>query len=239
MRTAASRTSRSLVPRDQSNRSGLQGTRSALSVTAQRLGPAACTFVRARMGHAREGCARWETREMDTTHSYLTKRTHPWRIRTHGSCYSRLLREANSLYVRSSTLDARVWGGRHWPETCICVRRSSRANSLVSVAGFCGPGGAGAMPTRRAGRGRNDGPPIRRTRKGRGRRRPTRRGGRGGAAFGQLAAPAGVGAAFGQLAASASGAPPPANSRRLRLSSVRLRPARGRRIRPAPSHRTA
>jgi hypothetical protein len=221
MRTAASRTSRSLVPRDQSNRSGLQGTRSALSVTAQRLGPAACTFVRARMG-----CARWETREMDTTHSYLTKRTHPWRIRTHGSCYSRLLREANSLYVRSSTLDARVWGGRHWPETCICVRRSSRANSIVSVAGLYGPGGAGAMPTR-AGTGRNRPRPITAS---------AWRGPRSASASPRQGAGA-CGRPTRRL--SRERGPPPANLRLPRLASVRLRPARGRRIRPAPSHRTA
>jgi hypothetical protein len=136
MRTAASRTSRSLVPRDQSNRSGLQGTRSALSVTAQRLGSCglhlrSCTdgaypHGACSVGHAGDG---YNT-------LYLTKRTHPWRIRTRGSCYSRLLREANSLYAGSSTLGAPVWGGCNWPETCICVPRSGQANSLISEQRF-------------------------------------------------------------------------------------------------------
>jgi hypothetical protein len=62
MRTAAHRASRSHVPRDRSNRSGLRGS------------------------DARDGY-----------NTYLTKRTHPWRIRTHARCYSRLLREANRV----------------------------------------------------------------------------------------------------------------------------------------------
>src|SRR6516165_10989617 len=54
-RTAASRTRRSHVPREQSNRSRLQGTRSAVFSQCAALGPAACTCVRARMrGAGRE-----------------------------------------------------------------------------------------------------------------------------------------------------------------------------------------
>src|SRR6516162_2586415 len=48
-RTAASRTRRSHVPREQSNRSRLQGTRSAVFSQCAALGPAACTCVRARI----------------------------------------------------------------------------------------------------------------------------------------------------------------------------------------------
>src|SRR3569833_14355 len=80
MRTAASRTDGAQVPRDLSDRSRLQGTRSELPGNAQRLGPAACTFVRARMGHACcdvpvsnnmsvRGAQKEHPREMDTTHS--------------------------------------------------------------------------------------------------------------------------------------------------------------------------
>src|SRR5215831_8622194 len=58
MRTAASRTRRSHVPRE-SNRSRLQGTRSVSQCAA--LGPAACTCVRARM--------RGAGRVMKSTHS--------------------------------------------------------------------------------------------------------------------------------------------------------------------------
>jgi hypothetical protein len=195
MRTAASRTSRSLVPRDQSNRSGLQGTRSALSVTAQRGGCGlhlrSCTDVAyPHVAYPRGACPHGTCSVGDAGDGYntlyLTKRTHPWRIRTRGSCYSRLLREANSVYAGSSTLGERVWGGRHWPETCICVQRSGEANSLVSEPGFAdraalAPGqlaapqeggitvGQLAAPAWAGGRGR----PTHRLGRGRGRGRPT------------------------------------------------------------------
>ena len=160
MRTAASRSSRSHVPRDQSNRSRLQGTRSALSLNAQRLGPAACTFVvRARKGRR----ARWiqhtlsnnsvlihggYERPMDATPGFCGKQTvfvqtppgpaggavgrtpHLWSWPE--ICNGPISRR------RGAGVGQRFWrlGGTGWPGGRRC-----RAPSRVYFQGGRGPGG--------------------------------------------------------------------------------------------------
>jgi len=48
------------------------------------------------------GVHRRSTRGRWIQHTLLTKRTHPWRIRTQRWCYSRLLREANRVWADPS-----------------------------------------------------------------------------------------------------------------------------------------
>lgn len=69
MRTAANGEPRSHVPRERSNRSGLQGTRSAVFSQCAALGPAACTCVRARTRGAGRGA---ESTRSNKAHSSTT-----------------------------------------------------------------------------------------------------------------------------------------------------------------------
>ena len=86
MRTAASRAVGTHVPRDLSNRSGRQGTRSALLRQCGALGPAACTFG-----------GRW------IQHT-LTNKAYSSMADTNAiRCYSRLLREANTGLIRHAS----------------------------------------------------------------------------------------------------------------------------------------
>ena len=106
MRTAASRAVGTHVPRDLSNRSGRQGTRSALFRQCGALGPAACTFG-----------GRW------IQHT-LTNKAYSSMADTNAiRCYSRLLREANTGVFRHASCRKSGVGSaprlRSWPETCI------------------------------------------------------------------------------------------------------------------------
>jgi hypothetical protein len=86
MRTAASRAVGTHVPRDLSNRSGRQGTRSALFRQCGALGPAACTFG-----------GRWIQHNLTNKANSSMADTNAIR------CYSRLLREANIGVFRHSS----------------------------------------------------------------------------------------------------------------------------------------
>ena len=125
-------------------------------------------FVRARMGHARwrrarqqqhvrQGCTEGAPAGEWIQHTLLTKRTHPWRIRTQRSCYSRLLREANSRCADSSRcrsqgcgLYATRWS---WPKNMQqpCPRRTRGSTSILAVRGNIPPetAGVGRRPKQR------------------------------------------------------------------------------------------
>jgi hypothetical protein len=125
MRTAASRAVGSHVPRDLSNRSGRQGTRSALFRQCGALGPAACTFG-----------GRWIQHNLTNKANSSMADTNAIR------CYSRLLREANIGVFRHASCRKSGVGSaprlRSWPETCIL--QPPRGTSVRRVdSGPAGP----------------------------------------------------------------------------------------------------